>query len=181
MSRINNTCRPTNYLSQLTIYMLVIQIPLMMELYYLPTSPCLARPPNKQLTTRINQIYLELNKTANRQLSQSMETTASWLSLFARRLGHFPSSPKELLFAKTQLLRHMPANPYHQTNNQSNKINADEDPIQIEIKIYPQLSDGLIQQIHESPPDDWQESPGTITVLTNGDRLVAIWGAGSNH
>ncbi len=42
------------------------------------------------------------------------------------------------------------------------------------------LSEDTADQYIDEPPDEWQAEPGTITIVSNGLNIAAIWGAGSN-
>lgn len=50
----------------------------------------------------------------------------------------------------------------------------------IKLKFNPSLTIQQAEEWQGDPPDDWQESPGTITGISNGMNLVVVWGAGAD-
>jgi hypothetical protein len=148
-------------------------------------SPCLAGGVNRELLTRQNQILLQLQKAAVDRMAAAVERAAAQLRLFCREAGHFPSGPEESRLAETEIAALMPTNPFlfpTPTAYESPHAQVrDEDRIRVAIRIDRHLNDEAVLRFLEFPPDDWQAPPGTIVVVTDGNRLAAIWASGADQ
>ncbi|MBY0358941.1 MAG: hypothetical protein K2W82_13130 [Candidatus Obscuribacterales bacterium] len=120
--------------------------------------------------------YLGVFELASKQrlladtcLLENMKKLSQWLVTYKSEKGHFPEAGSEQEQAQLFLQTYLQANPY--MPNSSFKIRFVDDL-------------GLNQQNCEH----WQQisapslkaAPGTITVITNNENLLLIWGAGAD-
>ncbi len=150
------------------------------------SGQAVAKPKTAEFRLRVRQIIMQMQKEAIERVSLVMEDVATWMESYCRENDHFPSDDLESQWARTNLSRLMPANPYNPSaaptdrDGQQIPVSADQ-----RMKVNVQVDRGLelssLKAAQDTPPDGWQAPAGTVTVLSDGYHLACIWAAGADQ
>ena len=117
---------------------------------------------------------------AETKLLTSMEDVADWVVQFKLRFGHYPDPGTEEDQAREYLQsKVVKANPY--VVAASLKAGELVPPCPIKFRLDGLLTQRTREQWEKKAPETWKEEPGTITIITNGEKCVLVWGATSDR
>lgn len=119
---------------------------------------------------------LALRHEADQKLIDQTEDCADWMVRFKSHLDHFPEPGHEqnraLDYLQNKMLK---TNPFPEPNSRD----YNRQP-RIKFVLESRLSQTLRETWEKKPPENWKEPPGTITIITNNEKCVLIWGAGAD-
>jgi len=144
------------------------------------------RPSPEAYTVRLRQILIQMQNEALADVSAVMSDVCSWLEDYGRQDGHFPATDVEAAAARASLQRLMPANPFNlavaQRPPETRHIPTNaEERIKVNFVVDMGLDRDAVKALIDLPPDTWQAPAGTITVISNGYHLAAIWASGADQ
>ena len=122
---------------------------------------------------------LAMRAEAEQKLVTQMEDVADWLVKFRMKNDRWPEPGSEQDEAVAELQRTvLKPNPFIDPYPYKDDLSKIPFP-----KIKFVLNSWLTAQKRDAwmkkPPEDWKEEPGTITVMTNGEKCLLLWGASS--
>ena len=135
---------------------------------------------------RLRQIIMQMQKEAIEKVSALMEKIDSWLANYCRANDHFPATDVEATAASQRLKRLMPANPFNPAVAQRPEETRDtpasyDERVNINVVVDVGLDVDSLKAFQDTPPDSWQAPAGTITIISNGYNLAAVWAAGADQ
>lgn len=127
---------------------------------------------------RMNQLIL-----ADQQLYEQMRYTANRFNRYYAKFGHLPNPGVQQDNFKRSILSHFNFNPYHPKVVEStyDAPLPEEAKSHLTISQEPMLTLETIRSYKKAPPQDWKAEPGSIFVITNGENIYVIWGAGADR
>lgn len=147
-------------------------------------SPGAAGEVNRELLIRQNQVMLKLQKAAVDRVIAATELAAEQLRQFCQDSGHFPCDLQESEQVRSEIAALMPANPFLfpslSSQESTDEPIRDQDRTRVEIRTDRHLNEEAVRRYREFPPDDWTAPAGTVVVVTDGNRLAAIWASGAD-
>ena len=125
----------------------------------------------------------------NSELLDKMELLAAHFKKYRLSTGAFPEAGRPSQALSSHLGQLAGKNPFAQFPVATAADNPDfaaahglpdfnQERIQVHIVADASLSNSRLEALQTKVPDEWQELPGTITIIHNTENLFAIWGAG---
>lgn len=117
---------------------------------------------------------------ADQKLLVQMEDTADWLVSFKQRMDRWPEPGTEQDEATQYLQRKvLKANPFIDPYPYRDDLSKIPKP-PVKFVLDSTLSAKKRETWEKKPPENWKEEPGTITVITNGEKCMLIWGSSAD-
>lgn len=138
----------------------------------------------RQILQKRRELLLAMQNESARRITGQMASVTSWLIDYGRKKGHFPGEPSELAEAQERLLSIVPENPYMPVNPfdlSGQSLCEKRLPQSLVVRPVYGMGERDISDFADHLPDDWQADPGTITVLTNGRDIAAVWAAAADR
>jgi hypothetical protein len=144
------------------------------------------------------------------RMFDDMRRVSNWMNQYCIWNHRFPEQGDEFRAAKAQMNQLAPNNPYvnnrlilsrgldadpeyagnaesapsYTSDYQKAPVYVPDDQAanlhRVKLEINNSLTEIEIQQWQTEPPDEWNETPGTITILSNQQNLYCVWGAGAD-
>lgn len=120
---------------------------------------------------------IAMRTEADQKLLSQMEDIADWLVQFNQRYGHFPEPGTEQDEALQYLQRKvLKSNPYIDPYPYKDDLSKIPLP-KIKFVLDARLTAKKREEWEKKPPETWSEEAGTITIMTNGEKCLLIWGS----
>ncbi|GEM_PF-3467577 len=158
-------------------------------------TPGSARRPDPKMIQRI-AAAVATNQKLEETLAAQLRSTAGYLRRFRLVNGSYPESPVEIESLRYDLGELLPENPYSvpeaprlEDRGPGEKVFNLLDPpkdrhaewaARFHVFVDRTLRPDALDYLRAHPPETWQAEPGTITIISNGSDLCAVWGAGSS-
>lgn len=122
------------------------------------------------------EVLRELQKKADSELYGDMTSVADWVENLMREDGSHAETSANGTEKISDFRINAPPNPY-----KLNLANSDVNPkVTVHFSHQAGLTDFQVRQYMKKPPESWKQSPGTVTVISNGENMFLIWGAGAD-
>lgn len=123
-----------------------------------------------------------LNQEAEKKLYAQMTAIMAWLESYRHKYGHYPQSPYEVDRCQQHLCRELYRNPFmpEETYVHQDGENPPVDQHRIRVAVDYGLSKSKLEEFKVKPPSEWFGTPGTITIVSDGREIFAVWGAGAD-
>ena len=129
--------------------------------------------------TEAYKLAIKLNQEADDKMFDNMQVIAEWFAYQKETHGRFPEVGVDQEKAEQFYRRYLRNNPYSATSVQT-RAEAGR-PCVVRFECNPLMSRKMIEAWELAPPQTWRAEPGTITVITNSENLVAVWAAGADR
>jgi hypothetical protein len=144
---------------------------------------------------KLGRYVMLANLEANQTLLGNVRVVANALDHYVHEHGHLPAGSDEVDPFLKQLEETLPNNVFAEDSAGSSLLTPKDlgdgqvEPLgstdkgkstKVQMVFEQKFSEDTADQYMDEPPDEWRAEPGTITIVSNGLNLAAIWGAGSN-
>lgn len=141
------------------------------------TASVSAESPFNGMQIELYKRGIAMRTEADQKLLNQMEDIADWLVQFHLRHGHFPEPGTEqdeaLQYLQGKVLK---SNPYIDPYPYKDDLSKIPLP-KVKFVLDARLTAKKREEWEKKPPENWHEEAGTITVMTNGEKCLLIWGA----
>lgn len=143
-------------------------------------APASAQSPLNAMQIELYKRALAMRSEADQKLLTKMEDCADWLVKFKQRYDHWPEPGTEQDEAREYLQsKILKANPFIDEYPYKDDLSKIPPP-KVKFVLEATLTNKKRQDWEKKPPENWQEDPGTITIITNGEKCLLIWGASAD-
>ncbi|MBY0545762.1 MAG: hypothetical protein K2W95_00585 [Candidatus Obscuribacterales bacterium] len=129
--------------------------------------------------TEAYKLAIKLNQEADDKMFDNMQLISDWFAYHKDTYGRFPEAGTDQEKAEQFCRRYLRNNPYSATGVQTRAETGRACVVRFECN--PLMTRKLIEAWELAPPPGWRAEPGTITVITNSENLVAVWAAGADR
>lgn len=129
--------------------------------------------------TEAYKLAIKLNQEADDKMFDNMQVIAEWFAYQKETHGRFPEAGIDQEKTEQFYRRYLRNNPYSATAVQT-RAEAGRSCV-VRFESNPLMSRKTIEAWELAPPPTWRAEPGTITVITNTENLVAVWAAGADR
>ncbi len=110
---------------------------------------------------------------------ENMQVLSDWFAFQKETSGRFPEPYIDQEKAEQFYRRNLRSNPYSATAVQTRAEAGRTCVVRFECNTF--MTRKVIEAWEIAPPPTWRAEPGTITVITDSENLVAVWAAGANR
>lgn len=152
-------------------------------LVLLHSQPAQAGTKTPQGYAQVMQETINLILKADGHLYEQMEYVARRLERYYTKFHHFPRPGVQENNFKASILKHLVFNPYKPkvTDLYYNKPMPEDSVSHVYMLTDPFMNIDNLRSFHKAAPESWQGDPGSIFIMTNGEGLYAVWGAGADR
>lgn len=129
--------------------------------------------------TEAYKLAIKLNQEADDKMYDNMQVLSGWFAFQKETYGRFPEPDVDREKAEQFYRRNLRNNPYSATAVQTSSEAGRTCVVRFECN--PFMTRKMIEAWELAPPPTWRAEPGTITVITNSENLVAVWASGASR